>query len=58
MLLEAGIGPVIKAKLYKYIAKNDKTKIQLILKDADKFFKTIGYIFIVYVIILCFLLSD
>ncbi len=55
MLLEAGIGPVIKAKLYKYIAKDDKKKILLTLKDADKFFKRIGYIFIVYVIILCFL---
>lgn len=55
MLLEAGIGPVIKAKLYKYIAKDDKNKILLTLKDADKFFKRIGYIFIVYTIILCFL---
>lgn len=55
MLLEAGIGPVIKAKLYKYIANDDKNKILLTLKDADKFFKRIGYIFIVYVIILCIL---
>lgn len=55
MLLEAGIGPVIKAKIYKHIANNDKNKILLVLKDADKFFKRIGFIFIVYVIILCFL---
>ena len=55
MLLEAGVGPVIKAKLYKYIAKSDKKTVQLILKDADKFFKMIGYIFIIYVIVLCFL---
>ena len=54
VLLEAGMGPVVKAKLYKYIAKDDKGKIQLILKDADKFFKTIGYIFIAYIIVLCF----
>lgn len=53
MLLEAGIGPVIKAKLYKYIAKDDKHKILLVLKDADKFFKRIGYVFIVYVLVLC-----
>ena len=55
MLLEAGIGPVIKAKLYKYIANNDKNKILLVLKDADRFLKKIGFIFIVYVIVLCFL---
>ena len=55
ILLEAGIGPVIKARLYKYIVTNDKNKILLVLKDADKFFKKIGFIFIIYVIILCFL---
>lgn len=53
MLLEAGIGPVIKAKLYKYIANDDRHHIKLILKDADRFFKKIGIIFIVYVLILC-----
>lgn len=55
MLLEAGIGPVVKAKLYKYIATGDKNKILLILKDANKFFKVIGYIFIGYVVLLCLL---
>lgn len=54
-LLEMGVGPVIKAKLYKYIVKKDKNKILLILKDADRFFKRIGLIFIVYIIALCFL---
>ncbi len=54
VLLEAGIGPVIKSKLYKYIAKDDKHHVKLILKDADKFFKKIGFIFIIYVIVLCF----
>ena len=53
ILLEAGIGPVIKSKLYKYIAKDDKHHIKLILKEADKFFKKIGLVFIAYVIILC-----
>lgn len=54
-LIEAGVGPVIKAKLYKYIAKKDNNKILLVLKDADKFFKRIGLIFIVYIVILCIL---
>ena len=51
--LEAGIGPVIKAALYKPIAKKDKNTIQDILKTSESFFKKIGYIFIVYLIILC-----
>lgn len=54
-LLEAGIGPVIKVKLYKYIANNEKDKIQGTLKNASKFFKKIGYIFLVYILILCLL---
>ena len=53
--LEAGIGPVIKAALYKPIAKNDKATVQEILKTSEKFFKKIGYIFIGYLIILCIL---
>ena len=51
-LLESGIGPLIKANLYKLIAKKDKKKITLLLKDSDNFFKKIGYIFIGYVVIL------
>ena len=53
--LEAGIGPVIKAALYKPIAKNDKATVQEILKTSENFFKKIGYIFIGYLIILCIL---
>lgn len=52
-LLESGIGPVIKATLYKPIAKKDKKQIANILKSAEKFFKTIAYIFILYLIVLC-----
>ena len=50
VFLEAGIGPVIKSLLYKPIAEKDKNKIQAILKAAEKFFKTISKIFIVYII--------
>lgn len=37
--LEAGIGPVIKAALYKPIAKKDKNTIQDILKTSESFLK-------------------
>lgn len=52
-LLESGIGPVIKAVLYKPIAQKDNKQIANILRASEKFFKTIAYIFIVYLMILC-----
>lgn len=52
-LLEAGIGPVIKAALYKPIAKKDKSEIEKILKSSQRFFRIISVIFIIYLIILC-----
>ena len=51
-LLEAGIGPVLKAALYKPIANKDKTTIQNILKSAEKFFRVIATIFVIYIVIL------
>ena len=53
-LLEAGFGAVIKAVLYKPIVKNDKETIKKILKASEKIFRKISYIFIAYIIILCF----
>ncbi len=54
VLLEAGIGPVIKSVLYKPIANNDKEQIEKILKSAQRFFNVISYIFIAYLCVLCF----
>ena len=56
VLLEAGIGPVLKAALYKPIIEKDKLKIEMILKSGQKFFKKIAYIFIIYIIGLVFIL--
>lgn len=53
-LLESGIGPVIKASLYKPIANKNKKEISDVLKASEKFFKTISYIFIIYLLILAF----
>ena len=52
-LLESGVGPVIKAALYKPIANKDNKEIANILKSAEKFFRTIAAIFVVYVLVLC-----
>lgn len=52
-LLEVGMGPVVKAALYKPIVNFDKKKIEGILKSAEQFFRKIAIIFIFYLIILC-----
>ena len=52
-LLESGLGPVVKATLYKPIAKKDKKEIVNILKASERFFKIISYVFITYIALLC-----
>lgn len=54
VLLDSGLTAVIKSQLYKPISTKDTNKINSILKAADKFFKKISYIFVIYVIILAF----
>ena len=54
-LLESGFGPVVKSLLYKPIAANQKKDIENILSAAEKFFRRIACIFIVYILFLCFI---
>lgn len=54
-LLESGVGPVIKASLYKPLANKDKQEISNIIKASEKFFKTISYIFLGYLLCLAFI---
>lgn len=51
-LLEGGIGGVARAALYKPISENNKAEIGAVLTEIKSFFRVIGYIFGVYVIIL------
>lgn len=53
-LLESGFGPVVKSVLYKHIADKNKEMIQRILKASEKFFRRIALIFVLYIIVLCF----
>ncbi|MBQ2672501.1 polysaccharide biosynthesis C-terminal domain-containing protein [Candidatus Saccharibacteria bacterium] len=53
-LLESGFGPVVKATLYKPLAKKDNSTIANILKASEKFFRRIALIFVLYIIVLCF----
>lgn len=52
-LLESGFGPVIKATLYRPIARKDSKTICSILKTSEKFFRTIALVFLGYIVILC-----
>ena len=51
-LLEAGVGGVTRAALYKPLADGDTNKISGIVNATQSFFRKIAYIFIVYVVIL------
>ena len=54
-LLEAGIGGVFRASLYKPLANNDMEKVSGIINGQKKFYRKIGLIFIGYVLLLCFI---
>lgn len=53
-LLESGFGPVVRSLLYKPIANKDKKTIANILKSSEKFFRIISFIFVAYIVLLCF----
>lgn len=52
--LELGVGAVVQSSLYKPLAEHNEDQISKILKSANKFFRTIGTILLVYVILLVF----
>lgn len=51
-LLEGGIGGVARAALYKPLAENNILVISEIIGEIKRFFRIVGYIFAVYVLIL------
>ena len=50
--LDLGVGAVVKSSLYKPLANEDETKISQIVVSANRFFKNIARILVVYIIIL------
>ena len=52
-LLESGIGPVIKSRLYKPLASKNKKEIKNIIYSSERFFRSIVKIFVIYIIVLC-----
>lgn len=53
-LLEAGVGSVFRASLYKPLANGDMDRVSGIINEQKRFYKKIGFIFIGYVAVLCF----
>ena len=54
VLLESGFGPVVKAALYKPLAKKNNQEVTNILKASEKFFRRIAIIFLIYIGVLSF----
>jgi len=54
-LLDSGFTAVIKSQLYKPLADKSKENISRIIKSSNKFFRTIAFVFIVYIVALSFL---
>ena len=57
-LLDMGVGAVVQANLYKPLANKDKRQISLIAKASERFFRRLGYIFIGYILVLCFIMPE
>ena len=53
--LELGVGAVVQSSLYKPLADNDIIGISKVITSADRFFRKLGYILALYVIVMFFL---
>lgn len=53
--LELGIGAVVKSALYKPLADKDDDEVSRIMVSAQRFFRNIGRVLTVYVVVLFFL---
>ena len=52
-LLEAGVGSIFRASLYKPLANGDMNSVSGLINEQKRFYRKIGIIFIFYVIALC-----
>lgn len=51
-LAECGVGAVVQTALYKPLAKKDENEVSKIIVSAERFFRKIAYVLILYVLIL------
>ena len=54
-LLDMGVGAVIQANLYKPLADQNNDQISRLIKSSERFFRRLAYIFIGYIVVLCFI---
>jgi len=52
--LELGVGAVVQSSLYKPLADNDNINVSKVIASADKFFRKLGYILAIYIIVMLF----
>ncbi len=52
-LCELGIGAVVPASLYKPLSKKDFNTVNKVVSSAQRFYRTIAILLIVYIFILC-----
>ena len=50
--LELGVGAVVQSSLYRPLAEHDEDQVSRVIKSANRFFRTIAGILLVYVIFL------
>lgn len=50
--LELGVGAVVQSSLYKPLAAHDEDQVSRVIKSANRFFRTIARILLVYVVFL------
>lgn len=58
MLLEGGIGGVARASLYKPLAQNDEIRTSEIMTEMKVFFRRVGYVFTIYVLLIACLFKS
>lgn len=54
-LLEMGMGPIIQFNLYKPLSDKDNETISKIIISAERFYKKLATIFLIYIIILVYM---
>lgn len=52
-LSEFGMTAVVQSSLYKPLSRNDDIEISRVLTSSSRFFRKIGFVYIIYVFILC-----
>lgn len=52
--LELGVGAVVQSSLYKPLADKDDITVSKVITSADKFFRRLGYILVIYVAVMLF----